>query len=129
MPVFNVQIFIHLSASAIVQDMGHQIKTVKIKRFGILGKFLRRHDGFERHYLKSSFNSLSMRNVKNLNPRAIPKVAIDHIVMGRDAFYRPKKRFQQSTLRGFWLPNKKTCLAAPFLHLRRSVQQIKSKLN
>lgn len=74
-----VQIFIHLSASAIVQDMGHQIKTVKIKGFGILGKFLRRDDGFERHYLKSAFNSLLMRNVKNLNPRAIPKVAIDHI--------------------------------------------------
>lgn len=82
MPVFNVQIFIHLSASAIVQDMGHQIKTVKIKGFGILGKFLRREsrdDGFERHDLKSSFNSLLMRNVKNLNPRAIPKVAVDHI--------------------------------------------------
>lgn len=80
MPVFNVQIFIHLSASAIVQDMGHQIKTVKIKGFvGILVKFLPRDDGFERHYLKSSFNSLLMRNVKNLNPRAIPKVAIDHV--------------------------------------------------
>lgn len=51
-----VQIFIQLSASAIVQDMGHQIKTVKIKGFGIL-----------------------VWNVKNLNPRAIPKVAIDHI--------------------------------------------------
>ena len=60
-----VQIFIQLSASAIVQDiiMGHQIKTVKIKGFGILAKFLRRDDGFERHYLKSSFNSLLMRNV------------------------------------------------------------------
>ena len=42
-----VQIFIQLSASAIVQDMGHQIKTVKIKGFGILAKFLRRDDGFE----------------------------------------------------------------------------------
>lgn len=66
--------FIHLTV--IVQDGDHQIKTVKIKGFGILGKFLRRDDGFERHYWESSLNSLLMRNVKNLNPRAMLKVAI-----------------------------------------------------